>query len=95
MDQKQYASMTARQIAAGVRAKEFSATEVTRVALACAHAQDAKLHAFVSILDDLALAAAQKSTIGRRSLAVCLIVICEFLRHLVKRRFLRNSLKAA
>jgi aspartyl-tRNA(Asn)/glutamyl-tRNA(Gln) amidotransferase subunit A len=58
VEPKQYSRLSARQIAAGIRAKQFSATEITRAALERAHALDPKLHAFISILDDMALAAA-------------------------------------
>ena len=59
MDSKHYASLTARQIAEGVRTKAFSAREVTDAALAQAHALDPKIKAFMTILDDRAQAAAK------------------------------------
>ncbi|MCY3023609.1 MAG: Asp-tRNA(Asn)/Glu-tRNA(Gln) amidotransferase subunit GatA [Planctomycetota bacterium] len=59
MDAAQYARLSAREIVAGIRAKQFSATEVTRAALDRTHALDPTIKAFVSILDDMALAAAK------------------------------------
>ena len=59
MDSKHYASLTAAQIAAGVRTKAFSAAEVTEAALVRAHELDPKIKAFVTILDDRARAAAK------------------------------------
>ncbi len=59
MDSKHYASLTAHQIAEGVRKKTFSALEVTEAALAQAHALDPKIKAFITILDDRARAAAK------------------------------------
>ncbi|MEI6235609.1 MAG: Asp-tRNA(Asn)/Glu-tRNA(Gln) amidotransferase subunit GatA [Planctomycetota bacterium] len=59
MDLKQYASLTAVQIAEGVRSKAFTAAEVTEAALAQAHALDPKVKAFITILDDHARAAAK------------------------------------
>ncbi|HLX61792.1 MAG TPA: Asp-tRNA(Asn)/Glu-tRNA(Gln) amidotransferase subunit GatA [Planctomycetota bacterium] len=59
MDSKHYASLTATQIADGVRKKSFSAREITDAALAQAHALDPKLKAFVTLLDDRARAAAK------------------------------------
>ncbi|MBI3830336.1 MAG: Asp-tRNA(Asn)/Glu-tRNA(Gln) amidotransferase subunit GatA [Planctomycetes bacterium] len=47
--------MSAREIAAGVRSKTFSAENVAKAALARAHKLEPSLHAFVTILDDLAL----------------------------------------
>ena len=55
LDPDVYAWLSAREIAAGVRAKKFRAEEVAQAALARAHALDPKLHAFVTILDELAL----------------------------------------
>ena len=59
MDSQEYVRLSAREIAAGIRAKRFSATEVTTAALQRAHALDPRLKAFVTILDDAALAAAK------------------------------------
>lgn len=59
MDSKTYTGLTARQIAEGVRAKKFSAREVTEAALERAHAVDPQIKAFVTILDDAARAAAK------------------------------------
>ena len=59
MDVKEYINLDARQIAASVRAKRFSALEVTEAALARAHAVDPKIKAFNSILDDMARTAAK------------------------------------
>jgi len=59
VDLKQYASLTAVQIAEGVRSKAFTAAEVTEAALAQAHALDPKVKAFITILDDHARAAAK------------------------------------
>jgi len=60
VDSKTYANLSARDIAAGVRSKKFTATEVAKAALERAHAVDPKVRAFVTILDDAALAAAKK-----------------------------------
>lgn len=59
MDSQQYAGLSARDIAAGVRAREFSALEITNAALARAHALDPHIRAFVTILDDFARDAAK------------------------------------
>jgi aspartyl-tRNA(Asn)/glutamyl-tRNA(Gln) amidotransferase subunit A len=56
----EYAALTAAEIAAGVRAKRFSALEVADAALARAHALDPQLHAFVTILDTEAREAARR-----------------------------------
>ena len=55
LDPNAYAWMSAREMAAGVRAKKFSAVEVAQAALARARALEPKLHPFVTLLDDLAL----------------------------------------
>jgi aspartyl-tRNA(Asn)/glutamyl-tRNA(Gln) amidotransferase subunit A len=60
VDQQQYTELTACQIAAGVRSKKFSAVEIAQAALERAHALDPTLKAFVTILDDLALACAKQ-----------------------------------
>ena len=54
-----YAWMSARQIAAAVKARRFSAVEVAQAALARARQFDGRLRAFVSLLDGLALAQAR------------------------------------
>ena len=59
LDSKHYASLTAWQIAEGVRTKTFSAREVADAALTQAHALDPKIKAFMTILDDRAQAAAK------------------------------------
>jgi len=59
LDPNQYAWMSAREIAAGVKSKKFSAEDVAKAALARAHALDPKLRAFVTIQDELALAQAR------------------------------------
>ncbi len=56
----EYASFSARQIAAGIRARNFSAVEVAKSALEHAHAQNPRLKAFNCLLDDMALDAARK-----------------------------------
>ncbi|MCW8130278.1 MAG: Asp-tRNA(Asn)/Glu-tRNA(Gln) amidotransferase subunit GatA [Planctomycetota bacterium] len=55
LDSNAYAWMSAREIAAGVRARKFSAEDVAQAALARARALDPKLQAFVTVLDALAL----------------------------------------
>jgi len=55
------------EIGAGVRAKTFSALEVTEAALERAHALDPQIKAFVTILDDMARQAAQACTGGLTS----------------------------
>jgi aspartyl-tRNA(Asn)/glutamyl-tRNA(Gln) amidotransferase subunit A len=47
--------MSAREIAAGVRTKKFSAEDVAKAALQRAHKLEPSLRAFVTILDELAL----------------------------------------
>jgi aspartyl-tRNA(Asn)/glutamyl-tRNA(Gln) amidotransferase subunit A len=59
LDPKTYAWMSAREIAAGVKAQRFSAEDAARAALARARELDPKLRIFVTILDDLALAQAR------------------------------------
>ncbi|MFH0938959.1 MAG: Asp-tRNA(Asn)/Glu-tRNA(Gln) amidotransferase subunit GatA [Planctomycetota bacterium] len=60
VDQKQYTELTAGQIAAAVRSKQFSAVEIAQAALERAHALDPTLKAFVTILDEFALACAKQ-----------------------------------
>jgi len=55
LDPKAYAWMSAREIAAGVRGKKFTAVEVAQAALVRAHELNPRLNAFVTLLDDLAL----------------------------------------
>jgi aspartyl-tRNA(Asn)/glutamyl-tRNA(Gln) amidotransferase subunit A len=55
LDPQTYAWMSARAIAAGVKARRFSAEEVARAALARARQLDPRLRIFISLLDDLAL----------------------------------------
>lgn len=55
LDPKAYAWMSAREIAAGVRGKKFTAVEVAQAALARAHELNPRLNAFVTLLDGLAL----------------------------------------
>ena len=59
MDSTQYISLSARQIAEGVRTQKFSAVEVTEAALARAHELDPRLKIFVTLLDDAAREAAR------------------------------------
>jgi aspartyl-tRNA(Asn)/glutamyl-tRNA(Gln) amidotransferase subunit A len=59
VDQKQYTELSAQQIAAGVRGKQFSALDVAKAALERAHALDPKLKIFVSLQDEVTLHAAK------------------------------------
>jgi aspartyl-tRNA(Asn)/glutamyl-tRNA(Gln) amidotransferase subunit A len=59
VDQKQYISLSAQQIAAGVRGKQFSAVDIASAALKRAHALDPHLKMFNSILDEPAMQAAK------------------------------------
>ena len=57
--------LSARQIAAGVAAGDFSATEVTHAALDALSARDGEVQAFLQVSEDLALAAAAKVDAAR------------------------------
>jgi len=54
VDSKQYSSLRAIDIEAGVNSRKFTASDVVEVALQRAHALDPKLKAFITICDDLA-----------------------------------------
>ncbi len=58
-------SMTAAQIAAGVAAGEFSATEVARAALDAVEARDGAVQAFLQVAPELALDAAARVDAAR------------------------------
>ena len=59
LDLQAYAWLSAREIAAGVRAKTYSAEEVARAALARAKALDPTLKVFLTLLEDAALTQAR------------------------------------
>ncbi len=52
--------MSAAQIAAGIEAGEFSATDVARAALSAIDARDAEVRAFLQVTPELALDAAAR-----------------------------------
>jgi aspartyl-tRNA(Asn)/glutamyl-tRNA(Gln) amidotransferase subunit A len=54
VDSTQYCSLRAIDIETGVNARRFSASEIVEVALQRAHALDPKLHALITVCDDLA-----------------------------------------
>lgn len=58
-------SLSARQISAGVRAGDFSATEVARAALEAVAARDGEAQAFLQVSEDLALATAAATDAAR------------------------------
>ena len=58
-------SLSARQIAAGVAAGDFSATEVARAALCATANRDGDVQAFLQVSEDLALAAAAATDAAR------------------------------
>ncbi len=53
-------SLTAADIAAGVRAGEFSAVEVTRAALSAIDARESDVQAFLQVTPEVALGAAAR-----------------------------------
>ncbi len=53
-------SLTAVDIAAGVRAGEFSAVEVTRAALSAIDARESEVQAFLQVTPEVALGAAAR-----------------------------------
>ena len=58
-------SLTAAQIAAGVAAGDFTATEVARAALAAIEARDPQVRALLQVTPELALAAAERIDAAR------------------------------
>ncbi len=61
------ATLTARQISAGIAAGEFSAMEVTEAALEAIGAREPKIQAFLQVTPDLARAAAARVDAARAS----------------------------
>ncbi len=58
-------TLSVRQIAAGVAAGDFSATEVARASLDAVAARDGKVQAFLQLSEELALAAAARTDAAR------------------------------
>lgn len=58
-------TLTARQIAAGIAAGDFTATEVAHAALDAISARDASTQAFLQVSENLALEAAAKTDAAR------------------------------
>ena len=61
-----FAEMSAAQIQAGLEAGEYSAVDIAKDALARVRAVDGRVHAFLEVTEDLALAQARRC-FARRS----------------------------